>query len=142
VKTSQNGIDFIKRMEGVMNKPYRDVIGILTWGVGHAQQPGEVPPVEMTDDEVDALLAKDLLRFELAVSGLNADLTQNEFDACVSLAFNIGVGNFTKSTLAKLLIAGNHDAAADQFLKWNRAGGNVVQGLTNRREKERELFLS
>lgn len=142
MRTSQKGIDFIKEMEGVRLKPYRDVVGILTWGVGHAQQKGETPPVEMTEEEADALLADDLLRFELAVSGIGADLTQNEFDACVSLAFNIGVGNFTKSTLAKLLVAGNQDAAAEQFVRWNKAGGKIVDGLTNRRLKERELFLS
>ena len=73
---------------------------------------------------------------------VKVDLTQNEFDALVSLIYNIGAGNFQKSTLLKVLNQEKYDAAANQFLRWNKAGGNVLAGLTKRREHERELFLT
>lgn len=142
MKTSDAGIELIKGFEAFAAKPYRDIVGILTWGYGHAQKAGDVIPAILTEQEACDLLENDLMRFELAVNGLNADLTQNEFDACVSLAFNIGTGAFAKSTVAKRLIAGDHDGAAEAILMWNKAGGRIVQGLVNRREKERALFLS
>ena len=73
---------------------------------------------------------------------VKVDLTQNEFDALVSLIYNIGSGNFKSSTLLRILNQKKYDAAANQFLRWNKAGGRVLAGLTKRREHERELFLT
>jgi lysozyme len=68
-------------------------------------------------------------------------LSQNQFDALVSLAYNIGTNAFKTSTLVKYLNALDFKAAADEFLKWNRGGGKVMKGLVRRRETERALFL-
>jgi lysozyme len=93
--------------------------------------------------EAEELLRKDLVRFEKAVgAGVRVPFSQNQYDALVSLAFNIGVGAFSRSTLLRLLNAGKHTEAADQFLRWNKAGGKELKGLTTRRKDERALYLS
>ena len=73
---------------------------------------------------------------------IKVDLTQNEFDALVSFIYNVGSGNFNNSTLVKKLNQSDYDGAADEFLRWDKAGGEVLAGLTKRREQERELFLT
>ncbi len=72
---------------------------------------------------------------------VTVDLDQDQFDALVSFTFNLGAGNLQSSTLLKLLNQGEYTQAADQFLRWNKAGGRVLPGLTRRREAERALFL-
>ena len=95
-------------------------------------------------DEIDALLAADLRKFEAGVLRLcpSAADSQPHFDAMVSLAFNIGLGNLQASTLRMKYNRGDYDGAADEFLKWNKSSGKVLQGLVRRREAERVLFLS
>lgn len=141
MKTSDAGIALIKQFEAFEPNIYRDVVGLETIGYGHLVKRGESFGT-LTEAEACDLLADDLLRFELAVSSVEASLSQSEFDACVSLAFNIGVGGFTKSTVAKRLAADDYAGAADAFLLWNKAGGKVIKGLVNRREKEMAIFLS
>jgi lysozyme len=119
---------------------------VWTIGVGHTTAAG--PPavnqgLTITAAESDSILADDLKATEGQVSGdITVQVAQHEFDALVSLCFNIGPGNFKKSSVVRDLNAGNRQAAGDAFLMWNKAGGNVITGLSNRRNRERTLFLT
>jgi lysozyme len=95
-------------------------------------------------DEIDTLLEKDLQRFEAGVLRLCPAAADNQchLDALVSFAFNVGLGNLQSSTLRMKYNRGEYDGAAEEFLKWNKAGGKVLNGLVRRREAERALFLS
>lgn len=141
MKVSKEGVEFIKRREGVRHKPYRDVGGFLTVGVGHLLT-GTVIREYYSDAEIDAFLEDDLAHVECALERLvKVPLTQTYFDALASFVFNIGVDAFKRSTLLKLLNVGKYMQAADEFIKWRRSGGKVVKGLESRREMERKLFL-
>ena len=97
---------------------------------------------KITTGEAKDLLRRDLKRTEDGVKKLlNQPATQAQFDALVSFAFNLGVGNLKKSTLLKKFNVGDVQAAALQFKSWNKAGGKVLSGLTRRREAEMKLFL-
>lgn len=148
--TSKNGRELIKQREGVRLTAYTDGAGILTIGVGHTSAAG-APVVKkgmkITEKESDAILSRDLSIFERAVNeSVKVKLNQNEFDALVSLAFNIGGAAFKKSTLLKNLNSGDRKGAADQFLVWNKITVNGAKvsskGLSTRREAERKQFLS
>lgn len=97
----------------------------------------------LSDAQVDDVLAHDLVKFEDAVERAlpGVRLRQYEFDALVSLCFNIGEGNFKKSSVVRFIKAGDKKTAADKFLLWNKVGGKVLPGLTNRRKSERDQFL-
>ena len=93
--------------------------------------------------EVDGLLSADLIRFEVGVARLfSMVLTQNQNDALVSFAFNLGLGGLQRSTLRSKVLRGETQEAADEFLKFTRGGGKVLPGLVKRRNDERALFLS
>ena len=97
----------------------------------------------ISHQDAEKLLKEDLAYFELAVySAVKVPLTQNQFDALVSLTFNIGVGAFNKSTLLRWLNRKHYISAAEQFLRWTRGGGKVLPGLVKRRKEEYELFMS
>ena len=139
-------IEMIKHHEGVRLKPYKDPIGLWTVGVGHLIGDGKSLPIEwfrtFTMDEVDELLKKDLAKFERGVLRLCPNyLTQPRFDALVSFAFNVGLGNLQSSTLRQKHNRGDILGAAQEFLKWNKAGGRVLRGLTVRRQDESNLYL-
>jgi GH24 family phage-related lysozyme (muramidase) len=95
-------------------------------------------------DEVDRILAQDLGRFERGVVRLCPAAVGNQgiFDSCVSFAFNVGLGNFQRSTLRMKTNRGEFEEAADEFLKWTKAGGRVLPGLVKRRQDERALYLN
>ena len=94
-----------------------------------------------TDDQIDAALRADLATAEDCIGAhVDADLTQQQFDALASFIFNIGCHAFKGSTMCSLINSGNMDAAAQQFGRWDKAGGKVIDGLAKRREAERELF--
>lgn len=136
----------IKHHEGVRLKPYQDPIGLWTVGVGHLIGDGKTLPIEwfrtFTMDEVDELLKKDLQRFERGVLRLCPNyLTQSRFDALVSFAFNVGLGNLQASTLRQKHNRNDILGAAKEFLRWNKAGGKVFRGLTIRRQDESNLYL-
>jgi len=140
METSQAGIEAIKDYEGVRLIAYDDGVGVWTIGVGHTSgvERGDV----ITMDQVDEFLRADLEDAEQAVNDrVIVPLTQCQFDALVSFVFNVGSGAFMASTLLKKLNAGDYDGAADEFLRWNKAGGRVLAGLTKRRISEREMFL-
>ena len=150
MKTSAAGRKLIEQREGVELKAYKDSAGILTIGVGHtsaAGAPKVTSGMKITAAEASEILSRDLATFEAAVSSaVKVPLNQNEFDALVSFAFNVGAGAFKGSTLLKRLNTGDRQAAADQFLVWNKITVNgkkqVLNGLTIRREAERKQFLT
>lgn len=135
VKINAEGLALIKRFEGCRLKAYRCPAGMWTIGYGHT---GDVEPgTSITQHQAEVLLGYDLERFEAAVP----DASPNQFSAMVSLAFNIGTAAFGASTLLKRFKEGKIQAAADQFPRWNKAGGKVLPGLVKRRAAERALFL-
>lgn len=111
-----------------------------TVGWGHCG-PDIGPGVVWTQEEADAVFLRDIEKFEACVErSVTVPLTPHEFDACVSLCFNIGCGAFSGSTLVKLLNASDYDAAQKQFSRWNKQAGKELAGLTRRRAAEAELF--
>lgn len=140
MKTSNKGIELLKRVEGVSNFAYQDSAGYWTIGVGHKL---DAKPAKMaiTDAEINQLLIKDLIAPEKTVtSSVKVSLKQNQFDALVLFIFNIGSGAFSKSTLLKKLNAGQ--GVSEEWIRWTRAGGVVVNGLLKRRLVELCLFLN
>lgn len=143
MQTGPNGLSLVKSFEGLRLTKYQDVVGKWTIGYGHLILPSESFPAPITESQAEALLRKDLSISEAGVSNLvKVPINQNQFDALVSFTFNLGVGNLQNSTLLKKLNAGDKQGAADEFLRWNKAGGKEVAGLTRRRAAERSLFLS
>ena len=142
--TSKIGIDLISSFEDTKLKAYDDGIGVLTIGIGTTIYPNGVKVKKgdvCTLEQAKSYFANDLKRFEKTVNdSVKVDLTQNQFDALVSLTYNIGSTAFKNSTLLKKLNAKDYQGAADQFLVWNKGGGKVMKGLVRRREAERALF--
>ncbi|HGW1316994.1 TPA: lysozyme [Klebsiella pneumoniae] len=144
MKLSQRGIDLIKQFEGYSSKAYPDpATGGAPWTIGYGTTKGVKPGMVITAQQAEKMLRDDVAKFESGVSSLiTAPTTQGQFDAMVSLAYNIGLGNFGKSTLLKKHNARCYSCAADQFRVWNRANGKVMNGLTKRRAAEREVYMS
>lgn len=141
MKTSSDGIELVKLSEGFRALPYLCPGGKPTIGYGHtagvtmAHQP-------ITEGQGEALLRDDLAAFEAGVARLvKVPLTQGQFDALVSFSFNVGLGALRRSTLLYKLNLGLYDQAAEQFLRWNKASGKPLRGLTLRRQSERNMFL-
>lgn len=138
---SNNGINLIKKFEGLELKAYKDSVGILTIGYGHTH--GVKAGDAITGQQADAFLREDVQVAELAVNtNVKVKLTQGQFDALMSFVFNLGSGNFVKSTLLKKLNAGDYAGAADEFGRWINAGGKPLTGLIKRRAAEREMFTT
>lgn len=141
------GIDLIKSFEGLFLKPYLDPIGIPTIGYGIIKYPSG-KAVTMKDAAITEDKATEYLKHEVDLKStavekmVKVPLNDNEFAALTSFAYNVGVNALQTSTLLKLLNS-NADkvAVADQFLRWNKAGGKELPGLTRRRQAERSLFL-
>jgi len=146
MKVSQIGLDLIAEFEGFRSKAYQDIVGVWTIGYGTTfYHNGRRVKQGDTITKEDAFIHLENVAnsfLETVESYVKAELTQNEIDAIASLIYNVGTGNFIKSTLLKKINAELFDEAGNQFLRWNRAGGKEVAGLTRRREAERELFLS
>lgn len=149
LKTSQNGLDFLARWEGCILKPYKDVAGLRTIGVGHLITPGENFPdgVAITKERALQILAVDAGKCESAIKKAYAgvNLSQNMFDALVSFGFNCGVGVYTNSGVGKCVSSGNFAGVPERLLDWSKARVNgvltVVPGIYNRRKSEGDLFL-
>jgi len=138
---SQRLLDMIKRYEGFRESPYICPGGQLTIGYGKSIKPGEYTSITKSNAEV--LLRKTVAAFERSIKNLvQVPLNQNQYDALVSFAYNVGAGAFKNSELLKKLNISDYKGAADEFLKWNKSKGKVLKGLTRRREEERKLFLS
>lgn len=151
-KTSQRGIDLIHSFESLKLTAYPDPgTGGKPWTIGWGSTTDEngnpIPPSTVwTKERADARFAKDLTRFESAVSKLigNTPTTQGQFDALVSFAYNVGEGpnGLAGSTLLRKHNARDYKSAAAEFARWNRSGGRVMAGLTRRRKAEAELYQS
>lgn len=141
-RINEAGLAIIRRFEGVRLKAYLCPANVWTIGYGHTH--GVTQGMEITLEQAETLLRKDLRLFEMGVANAigSAPTSDNEFSAFVSLSFNIGVSAFKRSTALKRHIAGNKAGAADAILLWNKAGGIVLKGLVRRREAERELYLT
>lgn len=140
---SPQGLGLIKRFEGLHLKTYIDPVGIPTIGYGTTVANGR--PVKMgmtiTEEEAEEFLYADLQRFEDYVNqALLVPVSQEQFDALVSFVYNLGPTNFRNSTLLRLINQGRFAEAQPQFLRWNRAGGKILKGLTRRRLAEAALF--
>ena len=147
MKVSDKLIKLLRHHEGVRNKPYKCPAKLWTVGIGHLIGDGKTLPPEwnktFTNEEIDAILKRDLNRFELGVHKMlpNVRLRQHEFDAIVSFCFNLGLGCFQRSTIRQALLRGDKEAAMESLVKYCRAGGKILKGLQNRRLDERKLFL-
>lgn len=134
------GLRLIKDSEGLRLSAYQDSVGVWTIGYGHTAtaQRGQT----ITEAEAEQLLQADLRRFEDGVRELvRVPLTDNQFAALVSFAFNLGLGALAESTLLRKLNAGDYQGAAAEFPRWVHAGGKQLPGLVTRRGRERQLFL-
>ena len=141
MKASDKAYALIRRFEGKSNKAYQDSAGVWTIGYGHTG--GVVKGQTISDDEVERLLAADVAVAENAINAQNLNLTQDQFDALVDFVFNLGVGNFQKSTLLKKLKADPNDPTIyDEFLRWVYAGGVKLLGLVRRRTDEANLYFT
>lgn len=137
---SPGGLEFIKQSEGCKLTAYQDSVEVWTIGVGHTS--GVHGGMTCTQEDADQWLQDDLQGVYKAIDAMvDVDLSQGQFDALCSFVFNLGAGALRNSTLLKLLNAGNYVAATQQFSRWNHAGGQVLAGLTKRREGEAEMFL-
>lgn len=138
--TSRPGVEVIKRFEGLKLEAYRCPAGVLTIGYGHTGADVK-EGMRITEEQAEEFLRSDLRHIERRVQQLvTAPLTQGQFDALVSFAYNVGLGALERSTLLKRLNAEDYRGAAAQFGLWTRAAGRDLPGLVRRRRAERELF--
>ena len=141
MKSSDVLIAKIKSMEGLKLKTYLDSVKVPTIGYGHTR--GVKLGDTCTAAQAEEFLRQDIAPDEVAVTKIvTVPLTQGQFDACVDFCFNLGIGNFSHSTLLKLVNDSKFEEAAAEFAKWNLAGGKVLPGLTARRDWESKRFLS
>jgi lysozyme len=140
---SPQGRFLIQSFEGFSERAYRDAAG-WSIGYGHYLGEGDHSGETVTREQADLLFARDIAKFELAVSTVvpTDRTTQNQFDAMVSLAYNVGTGAFAGSTVARLHNMGDWQGAGDAFRMWNKSQGAVNQALVKRREQEREVYLN
>ena len=153
MKISENGLKLIQEFESFENAPYLDSARVWTIGYGSTYYPNG-KPVTGRDKPITREYAETIQRnviskdFEPVINDLlkkeiaSGFITQNMYDAIISLTYNIGVNGFKRSSVLRLLKQGDKQNAADAFLLWNMAGGKVLRGLVRRRERERKLFLS
>lgn len=147
-KPSPQIIEYLKNKERLRLESYQDAAGLWTTGYGHLIKPGEPyypngPVRHITKTQAEIIFAKDLVAPTRCVNALvQAPLSQNQFDALVSLVFNIGCGNFASSTLLRKLNLLDYKGAADEFPKWRMAKGVILAGLETRRKEERQIFIT
>ena len=148
MKISQDGINLIKRFEGVRFKPYRCPAGLWTVGVGHLIGDGKQLPDSynktFTEREVDEILRQDLARFERGVAmqfPMSYRFTQGMFDALVSFSFNLGLGTLQRSTVRSALLRYDKNKAGESLLKYCKANGKILKGLQLRRQEEYKLLM-
>lgn len=134
-------IDKIKEHEGLRLQAYLPTPNDV-WTIGYGHTGSAHKGMVITEERAEALLRQDIAWVEDAINkNVVVPLTQNQYDALASLVYNIGAGAFAKSTLLRMLNMGDYAGAAEQFLRWNKQKGKVLNGLTRRRQEERELFL-
>ena len=147
-KTGTKGIELIKAFEGFRSKPYKCPAGIPTIGYGATFYPGgkkvTMADAPITEEQGTELLQSMLVNFEKYVdSYCRDDINQNQFDALVSFAYNLGPANLKSSTLLKKVNANPEDKTIRvEFMKWVKAGGKTLQGLVKRRTAEADLYFT
>ena len=146
-KINRAGLDLIKEFEGFRAQTYDDGVGVLTIGYGTTARAGvgivPLPGMTITKKEAETYLRRALDKFSDQISPhIHQPMTENEYAAFLSLAYNIGPSAFKRSSALKHFNAGDRDKAAKSILLWNKAGGRKLRGLVRRREAERKLFLT
>lgn len=140
MKTSPRGVALIQEFEGFSPVAYRDPVGIWTIGYGFIE--GVREGDRITKEQGTARLKREIVKYEQAVmQATGGNVNQNEFDALVCFAFNVGTAALKKSSVIKAHVRGDKQAAARAFGLWNKAGGKVWPGLTRRRAAEAALYL-
>lgn len=141
MKTGNKGIELIKHFEGCELEAYKCPAGVWTIGYGHIK--GVHEGMKITEHQAEEMLKSELHEYEGYINDyVTVPLNQNQFDAMVSWVYNLGGGNLRASTLLKVLNAGDYDGVPAQMLRWNKAGGKVLEGLTRRRQAEADLFVA
>ena len=136
---SQEGISLIKKFEGCELEAYKCAAGVWTIGYGHTKDVKEGDSILKEDAE--SMLVHELQKYCNDVDiAVKVDLKQNEFDALVSWTYNLGLTNLNSSTMLRVLNEGKHDEVPAQMKRWNKASGQVKQGLVRRREAEALMF--
>lgn len=138
MKYSKTGLTLTESFEGVRLIAYQDSVGVWTIGYGHTR--GVCAGMTCTQEQAEAWLLEDIAHAEANVNRIAVVLTQGEFDALVDFDFNLGDGALNGSTLLVLVKAGKFDEAAQQFPRWDMAGGHHVAGLLRRRLAEQAEF--
>lgn len=140
MRTSQRGLSLIKSFEGLRLQAYQDSVGV--WTIGYGATRGVKAGMSITKEQAERMLLNDVQWFEPEVQRLVAvPLNKDQWDALICFTYNLGAANLESSTLLRLLNAGDYAGAAEQFPRWNKAGGKILPGLVRRRAAERELFL-
>lgn len=144
-KLSKAGADFIRQHEGVRLKAYKPVEGEkgghYTIGYGHYGS-DVTKDMRITLSEAERMFDNDIQKYVVAVNkALQVVTNQNQFDALVSLCYNIGISAFTNSTLVKKINKGDYIGASKEFARWNKVNKKVITGLVRRRADEYKLFL-
>ena len=141
MQTGNKGIELIKHFEGCELEAYKCPAGVWTIGYGHIK--GVHEGMKITEMQAEEMLKSELHEYEGYINDyVTVPLNQNQFDAMVSWVYNLGGGNLRSSTLLKVLNAGDYDGVPAQMLRWNKAGGKVLEGLTRRRQAEADLFVA
>lgn len=140
MQTSPQMRKLIEGFEGCRLDPYQDSVGVWTIGYGHTGDDVYGGCGAIDQATADQMLADDLADFESAVASLCPITTQQQFDALVSFAYNLGSGALQGSTLRRMHNAKDYNGAAGQFGRWNHAGGRVLAGLTRRRASEAAVY--
>jgi len=139
MKVSQECVDMIKFFEGFGSKAYLCPADVWTIGYGRTKNVKEGDVVNELQAERDLLEELEVFG-EQVLNTVQVSLKQNQFDALTSWTYNLGVGNLQSSTLLKVLNSGDYTSAGKEMLRWNKAGGKVLAGLTRRRESEAKLW--
>ena len=141
MKTSEVGVELIKEFEGCKQVAYQDSVGVWTIGYGHTKDVYEGQlAIKKT---IERWLQEDLEEFESYVSKLvKVELNQNQFDALVAWTYNLGPTNLKESTMLRKLNYGDYESVPDEMRRWNKAGGEVLNGWVRRRDAEANLFSS
>lgn len=140
MKTSSKGIEFIKKHEGFRARAYQCPAGVWTIGYGHTRGVKSGDVIDKAQGE--RFLIQDVQTAEQEVNSHGLIINQNQFDALVSFVFNVGSGNFSRSTLLRKLKVNSNDATISyEFSRWKHGGGKVLPGLVKRRKEEAELYF-
>lgn len=141
---SENCVNFVAQHEGMVLKAYPDPgTGGAPWTIGCGRTTNVHPGDTCTPEQANEWLREELAGFAAQIlSVVKVPLTQNQLDALTSFVYNVGFGNFLKSTMLRLINAGDYAGAAQQFIRWNKAAGRVMPGLTTRRNDEAVLFMT